>query len=270
MMGLFSEKRLFLCSWWIGKKGKEGGFLPVIESIVGHIPEDHFIIFHNIHPKETTLIEWLKKEADNRVYDTVWEREIWTKRFPDIESASIQQVLQTYSMSEKSKEETEKNPDMSYLIWNTLQIIDLMPRSLRNEEIIREVIHADGGGKIFDLIDTINAGNAKKSIEIFRKILETTKIRELLPSLIGLMRNSLYIKYLHHIGTRESEIPQVIKVHPFVLKKTLQSPLSFEKTSEFYKKLVYISKAYKSGKWLQDSELWSIFEIELALMGLKK
>jgi DNA polymerase III delta subunit len=123
-----------------------------------------------------------------------------------------------------------------------------MPSSLISEETIREVIHADGGGKIFDLIDTINVGNVQKSIEIFRKILETTKIRELLPSLIGLMRNSLYIKYIYHLGTRESDIAQVIKVHPFVLKKTLQSSLSFEKTSEFYKKLVYISKAYKSGK----------------------
>jgi hypothetical protein len=83
---------------------------------VNSIPEDHFILLYQINPKETGLINWLKKEADNRVYDTVWEREVWTKRFPDIESKYIQQVLQTYSMSEKSKEETEKNPDMSYLI----------------------------------------------------------------------------------------------------------------------------------------------------------
>jgi DNA polymerase III delta subunit len=256
MVWLFSEKRLFICSGGVWKKSKEWGFLEILKNITPNLPDDHFILFYNIHPKEISLIEWLKKEADTRSHDDVWNSEIWNKRFSELDEQSIKQVIQLYSLSERTKEESEKNPDISHQIGNTLEILELMNPWERTDEYIREIVHTNGGGKIFDLVDAINSRASARAIQIFRKIIETTKTREFLPSLIGLMRNSLYIKYLHQLWLNEAKITQTIKVHPFVLKKTLQSSISFEKISEFYKNLVLINKAYKSGKWLQDSELW--------------
>jgi hypothetical protein len=56
----------------------------------------------------------------------VWDLETWNKRFGELDEQSIKQVIQLYSLSERSKEETEKNPDISHQIGNTLEILDLM------------------------------------------------------------------------------------------------------------------------------------------------
>jgi hypothetical protein len=46
----------------------------------------------------------------------------------------------------------------------------------------------------------------------------------------------------------EAEIGKYIKVHPYVLKKTLQSRISYEKMREFFEKLIEANVAQKSGK----------------------
>ncbi len=67
---------------------------------------------------------------------------------------------------------------------------------------------------------------------------------EFVPSFIGLLRSTLYIKYLahHHLPTTE------IKVHPFVLKKTLASRISLRQITKLYHRMVDMNIAYKSGK----------------------
>lgn len=101
---------------------------------------------------------------------------------------------------------------------------------------------------MFDVIDLIMAERVKESIRLIRRILETMSPAEFLPSLIGLLRSHLYIKFLAKQGKSGNEIGNIIKVHPFVLKKSLASRISFEKLERFFVEIVNTNKAYKSGK----------------------
>ena len=67
---------------------------------------------------------------------------------------------------------------------------------------------------------------------------------EFVPSFLSLLRSTLYIKYLahHHLPTTG------VKVHPFVLKKTLASRISLGQITKLYHHMVDMSIAYKSGK----------------------
>lgn len=164
-------------------------------------------------------------------------------------------------------EEREKNTLISHSIAHTLTSLSDLSRTQQvSEQDIDDLIGDVGGGKIFDLVDAILAVNTKKALQIFERIALTKTMFEFLPSFLGLLRNSLYIKYLseHHLPTTG------VKVHPFVLKKTLTSRISLEKIQKLYTHLVEASIAYKSGKWMRDVELWRILAIELGILGLKK
>jgi DNA polymerase III delta subunit len=128
------------------------------------------------------------------------------------------------------------------------------------------VIGAEWGGSNFDLIDAISALDTNKALRIFEKIASTKSMFAFVPSFLGLLRSTLYIKYLTQHGLPTTGI----KVHPFVIKKTLASRISLEQITKLYHHMVAMSIAYKSGKWMKDIELWYIFEIELGIMWLKK
>jgi DNA polymerase III delta subunit len=65
-----------------------------------------------------------------------------------------------------------------------------------DEKSITEIIGREIGGKIFDLVDTITSVRPRAAIENLRSLLGTMKPLELLPSLIGLIRSAVYVKYL--------------------------------------------------------------------------
>jgi DNA polymerase III delta subunit len=270
--GLFTDKRLFLFSGGIDKKSKTPGLEEILEKIVWDIPEDHFCIFHNLSLKEEWLRDWLKKKADVRTIDTLWEKSAWIKRFPDTWESLIQKMLHTYRTIAESQEAEKSNPFIGHAIANSIESITLA--GTLSEGNLDEHIRMEWGGKMFDLVDMILGEKVRESILLLRKMVSTMSYAELtiqfLPSLIGLFRSHLYIKFLSAQGKNSSEISSIIKVHPFVLKKSLASRISPEKLGRFFTNLIEVNKAYKSGKWLQDAELWRIFWIELAIMGLKK
>lgn len=263
--GLFAEKRLFIFSGWIDRKTKNGGLEEILEPIGDSIPDDHFCLFHNISKKEEWLLKWLTENADNRKIDTLWSIEKWGERFDSIPKESLQKILTIYRNSEANQEEENRNPNIWHTIATTLECA-----SLNTAITITDFIHIPSGGKIFDFIDLVLSGKIQESIVLCRKILETTSPVEFLISMIGLLRGHLYIKFLANQWKTENDIAKIIKIHPFVLKKSLSWKLPYEKLAQIYQKLVKANMAYKSGKWLQDVELWRIFSIEIALMGLKK
>lgn len=136
-----------------------------------------------------------------------------------------------------------KNPDIGHVIATTLESI-MLAGDINTDALI----HTEGGGKMFDLIDLILAERTKESINLMRRILETTNPAEFLPSLIGLLRSHLYIKFLAKIGKDGNEIGNIIKVHPFVLKKSLVSKIRYERLAKLFQEIVTANKAYKSGK----------------------
>lgn len=262
--GLFAEKRLFVFSWGRERKSKTEWLESLLKSRADAIPEDHFCLFHNIRETESGLIEWLQKNADNRSIDTLWDTDIWARRFGDVDTQDIKKILEWYKKIEFSKEKWATSPLLGHKIAQSL-----MMKSLGNNS--SEILFFEQGwGKIFDLIDMILEWKSTWALALTRKLAETISSAELLNSLISLLRNYLYISVLKDRGYREPDIASTIKVHPFILKKGMSISIGTEKLKNFMQKLYHANRAYKSGRWIKDAELWRIFEIELAIMGLKK
>jgi DNA polymerase III delta subunit len=281
--GLFSEKRLFVFSGGIEKKVKwdASGIEWILEHIAKNISEDHFLLFHHVSQKEEWLIGgyderwkvftpgWLQKNAEIRRIDTLWDIPYWEKEYTLLDKNKIKEVLSRYQEGDATREITAKNRDLGHLVANSLELLSLAQES--SYKIVDEsIIYSEWWYNIFNLTDAILDERYKDAVNIFHKLAEHSKTLEILLPLIGNLRNTLYIKYLQSCGKTSSEIAGIVKVHSFVLSKNLSARISWKKIWYIYKKLVSIDKAYKSGKWLQDSELWRIFSIDLVLLELKK
>lgn len=265
-VGLFSEKRLFIFSGWWEWKTKKSWIEELFASKGKNLPEDHFCIFHSIDKKESWLITWLRNSADVRSIDTVWSKETWAKRFPDLEPKVIEKILSLYRESDWEKEDTEKNPFIGHMIGYSLDI-----SALSGWYALEDTpLNIGASWKIFALIDAIMQNEQEKALNLFRKVSGNISWTEILLSLIWLIRNNLYILYVREKGKDIKSIPSMWKIHPFVQKKAMNSKISFASLSSIYNKLVNINIRYKSGKGMKDTELWRILEIELALFELKK
>lgn len=265
--GLFSQKRLFIVSGGNDKRDKTTDFVAFFESVLTSLPDDHFLLFHSLSERWVELEKILVKLWDVKRFGNIYSTSLWEGRFPDLDTNIIKKVLQEYEMMDSVLEDWEKNLSQSHLIASTLENLALLALSKQiHQDDIDAVIWSIGWAKIFDLVDAIGALDTKKALSIFGKIVDTKSIFEFLPSYIWLLRSILYIKYLD-----SHSLPMTrIKVHPYVLSKTLKSEISYTKISKLYHHMVRTSIAYKSGKWMKDIELWRILEIELGILWLKK
>ncbi len=271
MAGLFTQKRLFIFRGGRDRKSKGAGLEVLLEEKLESIPTDHFLLFHNIWEKEEWLTSWLAKNADTRKIDTLWDAKSWIAR-SGLEVATVTRILATYRESELGREKTDNNPLLGHDIAHTMEMVSLRQESGEILHIvdITDLCHGYGGDTMFALADAIMAINIPFALDILHRISTTSKVDEWFGGFMGTLRNSLYIKYLKYHGSSESEIASIVKIHPFVLKKWYSSRISYPSLKKLYEKFVTMSVAYKRGKWLQDSELWRVLTIELALLDLQK
>jgi DNA polymerase III delta subunit len=265
--GLFAEKRLFVISGGNEKRDKTTDFVAFFTDVFESLPDDHILLFHSLRERAEALAPMIAKIWDVRKHNDLYSKTLWKSRYKELDDRTIAKVISAYEQIDAVLEDWEKNTSMSHVIAGTLEALELiaLDRATTDEDI-EAMIGTEWGGRTFDLIDAIGALDTKKALQIFGKIASTKSMFEFVPSFIWLLRSTLYIKYLahHHIPTTS------IKIHPFVLKKTLASRISLEQITKLYRHMVIMSIAYKSGKWMKDVELWRIFEIELGIIWLKK
>lgn len=281
-IGLFATRRLWcLSGGFIAKKDtgtsesrkvkKWDGIEERILELVQSLDSDHFVLFSDLtfDSEKWVLIPWLKEYADTRISNDIWSLDLWGKRFPLVGSKAIKKVIESYKTTENGRE--SPNLLISDSIGRTLEKITLLddPENPTEWEIDAS-LDLSYSGKIFDLTDAILALDLRKTRTLFARVLETTSPYELLPVLIGGLRNALYIKYLLNSGKKEKEIATLIQIHPYVLSKVVGSRISYPSLYAFQKRLINASIAYKSGRWLRETELWRIFSIDLALIWLQK
>ncbi len=279
MSGLFVEKRLFIFRWGRDRKSKVEWFEKILSEKISDIPEDHFLLFHNISEKEDTLIGWLSGNADVRKIDTLWDTKVWGIRYLDIDPKWISLILRTYREAEWLREKWDTAPLLGHSIAHTMEMISLMMtnRGTENptipqisEKEIIALCQSYTGDTVFALSDAITAMNISLALDIVRRIATTSRVDEWWGWLIGSLRNILYIQSLKASGSSEWEVTTLLQMHPYVLKKWYGARIPIRALRELYEKLVTTSIAYKRGRWMKESELWRILAIELALLGLQK
>ena len=271
MSGLFAEKRLFIFRWWRDRKSKALGIEAMLEEKLDSIPDDHFLLFHNIWEKEEWLITWLGKNADTRKIDTLWDLKAWEWR-SDLDSTDLSLILRTYREAESAREKYDTNILLGHDIVHTMEMVSITKESGHDISTIDIIwlCHGYSWDSMFTLVAAIMAIDISLALNTLHKIASANKVDEWLGGLISNVRNYLYIKCLKHHGSSEKEIIEIVKIHPFVIKKWYSAKINYLSLQKLYKNLVMTSIAYKRGKWLKDSELWRVLAIELALVDLQK
>ena len=286
-LGLFVEKRLFVFTGVIpAKKLKddtdeektkkkwadiESSLIEVCENA----GDDTFIILSQIDlSAKSPLRKWLEENADVRKFENIWDIPSWKMRFPSLEESDIRVVIEKYRSSLTVLEIYEKDArekTLSYALSESLEKLSLIWES-RNLEIsdYEDSIVLEASWKIFDFTDALLRGDSLRAISIFHTLLEGMSIHAFIPSLIGLMRASIYAKHLRTLGYTPGEITKNLWIHAFVVQKACESRILYKDLFIFYDKILSLNIAYRSGKWRKDPELWRIFDIDLAIMGLKK
>ncbi len=280
-VGLFVEKRLFIFRWNFEEKAEKGekktkakvqeDGKDTLLSILESIDTETFIILFPDGIISWWLSTWIAKNADIRKFEGVFSLETWAKRFPNIERSTVSEVVKKHEKLYALYEEYKKPRNISLFISESLEKIDLIRLSeTLTEEHIESSITLWWTWRMYDLADAVLEWNSQKSLTLFRAILSEINVYQFLPSFIWLIRSSVYVRFLKEKKMSERDITSLLKLHPFVVKKSFHSRVSWPVLREFFDKIVTTNIAYRSWKWLHDAELWRIFSIEQVLMGLKK
>ncbi len=280
-MGIFVEKRLFVFSGNLRKELSRNGEPSKAEKknseaekmllwICESITDDTFLIFSWVTmDTKSPLALWLKDNADIRTYDTLWDIASWQSRYSILDNEEVKVIITKYKQSEDGIGESEI--PISYAISQSLEKLALIRESrLLTPSDYEESLFLESTGKMYDFSDAIMRADASRALRIFHLLLESMNIHAFLASFMWLMRTSIYIKYYKSLWKTQSEIATLVTAHPYVIQKSYESRIEYRDLFDFYEKILWLNTAYRSGKWRKDPELWLIFDIELAIMGLKK
>lgn len=112
---------------------------------------------------------------------------------------------------------------------------------------------------IFDFVDAIAGKNRTKAYEVlFKEIKNGRDPYYLLTMMVYGFRNLIVIKDLQKRGYPESEIAKKTKINPFVIKKTIKSPIQLDEAIKKHGLLFAMDTGFKTGKTDLEDSLYQI------------
>jgi DNA polymerase-3 subunit delta len=136
--------------------------------------------------------------------------------------------------------ENELNKLIAYKNNNTIEISD-----------VENIVTAEINSSVFNLIDAIGQKDISKSLSELNKLLQNSENEiYILTMIVYAFRNIILIKHLWLKGNRQGEIAQKLKMHPFVVSKTLGhiNKFSFQSLISIYSKLLDADFSMKTGR----------------------
>lgn len=280
-VSMFYEKRMFVFSGWknekISKKDEKNiiDFGDLLEKNIDKIWENDFLLFYNLWKSEEKLKKFLLKIADNREKKFSYLSSEWEK-YTHLSLTNIKKVLSIYERNEKLRDRWTSNKllannifqtmtDLAILEWENIKITD---------EIIENFCKNFEWANNFLFIDAILNDDILTAHKILKRISNTLNYKNIdifIGWIIGILRKNLYILRLKQMWLNIAEISKILEwTNDFIIKKTYNSKISVTKLAKIFQKIINSNIAYKSGKWMKDNILWRIFEINKALLELKK
>lgn len=140
-------------------------------------------------------------------------------------------------------------------LWQMSNEINKLIVYKKNSEIsdadIDLLVKAKLDTNIFNFIDAIGNKDKSRALNLLHDQLESGEnIQYLLSMLNYQFRNLLTIKELTEAGFNQNNMSKEVKMHPYVIKKTIQqsSKYSLEHLKIIYKKLLDLDAAIKTGR----------------------
>ena len=211
-----------------------------------------------ILPDEVKLVFWENSPADKR---TSFYKMI--KKHGDIEEFKNESGVRLVSwvQSEFKKRGKNASKEMTkFLIlrtgeemWRLSSEIEKLSLYCESERILKEDIEVSvpisATMEVWGMLDAIGAGDRKKALDIFERLLQQGEDAHHLISLITWQfRQLIQYKYESLQGKNSSQIAASLKINPYVARKMSSgiSNVDFNKLKVLYNKLVDIDFARKT------------------------
>jgi len=206
------------------------------------IPESSIIIFYEgkVPKKNDKLFKLVLKIAKTEEFLQLgglplinWVKTETTKRGGEIEAEAAQELTQFLGRD----------------LWGISNEIDKLvnyahPRAIKKEDVLKLTFRKVETG-IFDLVDALAQGDGRLALLFLHRLLSLGEKKEYLFSMIVYgFRNLVLVKYLLEKNRSEAEIKNILKLHPFVIKKAIASArlFSFLELKKIYRRLVRANK----------------------------
>lgn len=242
---LFKEKTLFIIKSIFNNKEFEKSFLDNIERFLKS--DDLFLIYSSDKvAKNNSLYKLLQKEAN-------------CKEFIPLEGVQLNKYI---SQRFKGKNIEVNNEFINYFIqyngndlWKLENEIEKLSNFKKGEKLeisdIEELGNEQFENNIFKTIDAVAQNNKKKALELIRKHIEDgADPIYLLSMIIYQFRNILVARDLSERGDNSYTMQSILKVHPFVAKKSFQlaSKFSLSDLTKIYSKIFRVDFSVKTGR----------------------
>lgn len=268
-MPFLSENRLIILEEiplsWSPKdteNTKDAKFDEKILNILDSIPESNFVIFVQENPdKRKSLYKKLIEISTIKEFINPNENELKKyirERLIGIDNEALNKLIEF------------KNSKFIEIEWEIEKLILFKNHEKVSKEDIEKYITPEIESNIFSFTDWIFELNYNKALSNLGHILDNSKIEPTFAAIMTNIRKFLYTLYLKNSWIPDSQIIELLKLHPFVFKKTISKSSSYKEILKFYNELVNIEIKAKIGNLIGDNEAGLKLALEKVILDLKK
>lgn len=242
---MFKEKKLIVFKNTFSDQKTENKLTAIIKNLKN--TEDIILIYADRGiDKRSQLFKFLNKNAKCQEFQSLdgqmlkdWIKKEFNKYNTDIDKTVIEKFI-NYSGSDSWHLANEITKLINYKNRGKIELKDI-------ELLVRPEVETD----IFETIEAIALKNKKQAIKLIHKHLEQGDSPLYLLSMINFQfRNLLIIKYFVEKRMPYYSISNLLRLHPFVFKKSYfqSSKFSFPELKKIYQKIFQADLAIKKGK----------------------
>jgi len=141
---------------------------------------------------------------------------------------------------------------MALTLDNLITLVKSENRKKLIEDDVRKFVAKTAEESIWDFIDSIGEYDKAKALRIIEDLLFEKKDFVIIAAMLARQfRILVMVKYLLEKGTDYSDIINILKLHPFVVRKAIAHSKNFsmERLKKLYEKLVKTDLAVKEGRF---------------------
>ncbi len=145
--------------------------------------------------------------------------------------------------------------DQMQLSYTVNNLADLIKTEKRDELLVRDIdrfVEKTAEENIWEFIDAVSECDKAKAMKIIERLLREKQDFVMIVGMIARQFRILsMIKYLVNLGKGQSEITRILKLHPFVVKKSMRHSYNFtlKQLRKLYQKLFKTDLVVKEGKF---------------------
>lgn len=219
------------------------------EYLAKPISANTILIFFEENPikKNNSLFKLLLKKSDKK------------QEFKELPPAQMKRFIQKEIETIGGKIEPNAILKLIFFYGNNLwqianeikKLIAFRKGKIIKEENIEELCQANINPNIFVTIEAISRKNKKRALQLISQLLEKRENEiKILSMIIFQFRNLIKIKSACEEGKNSFQIQKSLRIHPFVIRKTLPITQNFsmEELKKIYQKLSRLDFKIKIGK----------------------